>query len=236
MLKEIKIKNYKAYKQEATLEIRPLTILIGRNSSGKSSLCKLIDAISEAMQDDATGFLPLQTEHNRLGDMYGDLFYRQITNDMLLEMVFDVDKRINVNFLMQDGVFCPKSYTAQEGELVETKNFSNKEESLQAGFAGLYYRDICEAAGISHGDVKFSVDYIGPIRCRAKRRIDMVNVKRGNYVGENGEKAYEMLLQSLMADGELLKRVSAWCKTNMEGQELCILEQAPVSGDVSLYG
>lgn len=234
MLKEIKIQNYKPYRQEASLEIRPITVLIGRNSSGKSSLCKLIDAIGVALQDDAAGFLPLQTEHNRLADMYDDLFYQRITNDMSLEMAFG-DKLIRVSFLMQDGVFCPNSYTVKNGEAVSTKAFSSKDESLNAGFIGLYYPDACEVVGIRHEDVKFNVDYIGPIRCRAKRRIERAGVKRGNYVGEDGSNAYEMLLRSLLSDGELLKSVSNWFKENMDGQKLSISEQAPGSGIFSLY-
>lgn len=42
MLKQIYFRNYKAFREEECLEIRPLTIIIGKNSSGKSSLCKLL--------------------------------------------------------------------------------------------------------------------------------------------------------------------------------------------------
>ena len=235
MLKEISIRNYKAYKTDTIIELRPLTILIGRNSSGKSSLCKLVDAVSEALSDDSTGFIPIQTEHNRLGDTYEDLFFQRITNDFHLAVEFDGQKLIEASFLMQDGVFCPKMYKAKNGKIEKSKVFTSKEESLSAGFVGLYYPDICEEAGILHKDVMFGVDYIGAIRCRAKRRIEKANVKRGNYVGEDGSKAYELLLRSLLTDGELFRNVSEWCRSNMEGQQLILSEQAPGSGIFSLY-
>lgn len=235
MLKEVIIKNYKAFKQEACLELRPITVLIGRNSSGKSSLCKLVDAISESFRDDAVGFLPIQTEHNRLGDQYEDLFYQRITTDLGIDMRFDGEKHINAHFLMQGGVFCPSSYVAGNGEVEKSKAFSNKEESMRAGFIGLYYPLCCNEVGVTHDDVKYEIEYLGPIRCRAKRRIEGANVRRNNYVGEDGNKAYEMLLLSYLTDGELFGKVSQWCADNMDGQRLAISEAAPGSGVFSLY-
>lgn len=236
MLKKVKIQNYKAYKQEACLEIRPITVLIGRNSSGKSSLCKLIDSLAEAFREDATSFIPMQTEHNnRLGDLYDDLFYHRITNDLQLNVEFESGKGVKANFLMQDREFCPQNYEAYNGERASSKSFANKNESLRAGFVGLYHPEVCKDVGINLEDLKFSVDYIGPVRCRAKRRIERTNVKRGNYVGEDGSKAYEILLRSLLTDNELLRQVSNWCQENMDGQQLSISEPAPGSGVFSLF-
>lgn len=235
MLKKITVQNYKAYKQETSLEIRPLTVLIGRNSSGKSSLCKLVDAISGAFREDATDFIPMQTGNNRLGDLYDDLFYQRITNDLKLEVAFEGGKGIRAGFLMQDREFCPKYYEAYNDGKLSTKIFANKDESLRAGFVGLYFLSACQAVGLSLDDVKYSVDYIGPIRSRAKRRIERANVKRENYVGEDGARVYEMLLRSYLTDGDLLRKVSEWCVANMDGQHLSISESAPGAGVFGLF-
>lgn len=235
MLKEVILQNYKAFKQETHLELRPITVLIGRNSSGKSSLCKIVDAISESFRDDAVDFLPIQTEHNRLGDMYEDLFFQRITTDLSIGMIFDEGKRINTNFLMQGGAFCPSSYAASNGVMEKSKLFSSKEESLRGGFMGLYYPFCCNEVGITHDDVKYNIEYIGPIRHRAKRRIESANVRRSSFVGEDGNKAYEMLLLSHLTDGELLGKVSKWCADNMDGQRLSISEPAPGSGVFSIF-
>ena len=38
MLKSITLENYKCFKEETTIDIAPLTVLCGVNSSGKSSI------------------------------------------------------------------------------------------------------------------------------------------------------------------------------------------------------
>ena len=235
MLKEIKIRNYKSFRDEAVMELRPITVLIGRNSSGKSSLCKLVDAMSMSLKNDSEGYLPLQTEHNILGDRYEDLFYQCITNDLQIGAGFDGRKRIETTFLMQDGFFCPKNFTAWNGEQVASKTFTSREESDQAGFEGLYLPQICNKVGVTSEDVQFSVDYIGPVRCRAKRRIERAGVRKGNYVEDDGMRAYDMLLMSHLTDGTLLKSVSDWFQANMDGQSLTISEISPGSGIFSLY-
>ncbi len=47
MITKIKFKNYKLFKQTQTLEIKPITILIGKNSSGKTAVLKLPTLICE---------------------------------------------------------------------------------------------------------------------------------------------------------------------------------------------
>lgn len=234
MLKGIAIKNYKAFRSEE-LELRPITVFIGRNSSGKSSLCKLIEALSESFRGEATDYIPLQTAHNRLGDNYADLFYQRITNDMHIEASFDGNKSIEATLLMQGGDFCPRSYTVKNGQTERTRVFDSVAESAQAGFSGLYLKPLCEETGVRRDDVTFSVDYIGPVRCRAMRRVERAVVRRGTYVGDDGARAYEMLLLSHLGDGRLLQDVSSWCEENMDGQRLVMSEQSPGTGVYSLY-
>lgn len=38
MIKKIRFKNYKAFAGSEELELRPVTLIIGKNSSGKSSV------------------------------------------------------------------------------------------------------------------------------------------------------------------------------------------------------
>jgi AAA15 family ATPase/GTPase len=41
MIKSISFKNYKSFRQKTKLEIKPLTILVGPNNAGKSSITNL---------------------------------------------------------------------------------------------------------------------------------------------------------------------------------------------------
>ena len=235
MLNRIRIKSYKAFKSETEIEIRPITILIGRNSSGKSSICKLIDALAEAFSQDIAGFLPIETERNRLGDTYEDLFYQRISNDLHIGVGFDNGIRIDIAFLMQGGTFCPRSYSVMKDGVTIDRVFNSVKEAAAAGLLGLYWPSVCEEVGVSHSDVQFSVDYIGPIRSRGQRRLDRAGLRKKTNVGYDGRQVYDMLLQSHLTDGQLLKNVSDWCEANMDGQRLVLAEQAPGTGIYCLY-
>lgn len=50
MLKEIRIKNFKSLRDSGNLEIRPLTLLVGPNSSGKSSLIQFLLLLKQTVE------------------------------------------------------------------------------------------------------------------------------------------------------------------------------------------
>ena len=52
MLKKIQVKNYKAFK-EAELELKPITVLLGTNSSGKTSLLQLLLMVEQTINNDS---------------------------------------------------------------------------------------------------------------------------------------------------------------------------------------
>lgn len=49
MITKIKFKNYKAFPDLEELELRPVTLIIGKNSSGKSSILKLIALLTSIL-------------------------------------------------------------------------------------------------------------------------------------------------------------------------------------------
>ena len=51
MIKSISFENYKSFKDATTLDIKPITILVGPNSSGKSSIIKLFGLISQSYNE-----------------------------------------------------------------------------------------------------------------------------------------------------------------------------------------
>jgi predicted ATP-dependent endonuclease of OLD family len=50
MVSQIRFKNFKLFKNWQTLEIKPITILIGKNNSGKTALLKLPAMIGESLK------------------------------------------------------------------------------------------------------------------------------------------------------------------------------------------
>src|SRR5690554_5582166 len=49
-LARFSIKNYRGFKQPATLTLRPLTLLFGYNSAGKSALARFLPLLSDSVQ------------------------------------------------------------------------------------------------------------------------------------------------------------------------------------------
>ena len=55
MLKELRISNFRLFDDEVTLRFRPITVLIGRNNSGKSSIIKFLLMLQQSLKGGSLG-------------------------------------------------------------------------------------------------------------------------------------------------------------------------------------
>ncbi|MCE7797354.1 DUF3696 domain-containing protein [Sphingobium sufflavum] len=69
MLKAISVQNYRGFSQPTTLHLRPLTILLGRNSSGKSSLTRLIPLLQQSLERQSSSPILWSSESVDLGNI-----------------------------------------------------------------------------------------------------------------------------------------------------------------------
>jgi len=62
MLKDLVIKNYKGFKDETTIEFRPLTLVFGENNAGKSSIVRILPSIKKTCYQKKQGvaFYPVE--------------------------------------------------------------------------------------------------------------------------------------------------------------------------------
>lgn len=67
MLTELKLTNFRIFDDEITVRFRPITILIGRNSSGKSSIVKFLLMLQQSSSPGRSRFLTTEGEKVRLG-------------------------------------------------------------------------------------------------------------------------------------------------------------------------
>ena len=51
MLSELKLSNFRMFDDEVTVRFRPITVLIGRNSSGKSSIIKFVLMLKQSLSE-----------------------------------------------------------------------------------------------------------------------------------------------------------------------------------------
>jgi predicted ATPase len=67
MLTEVKLENFRVFDEEVTFRLRPITVLIGRNSAGKSTLIKFLLMLQQSLDGSESGFLTLEGERVHLG-------------------------------------------------------------------------------------------------------------------------------------------------------------------------
>jgi energy-coupling factor transporter ATP-binding protein EcfA2 len=67
MITNIKLANFRAFQDEISVRIRPITVLIGRNSAGKSSLLKFLLMLRQTLESQGDSFFATDGGHVQLG-------------------------------------------------------------------------------------------------------------------------------------------------------------------------
>ena len=67
MIRELKLSNFRLFDDEVTVRFRPITVLIGRNNAGKSSVINFLLMLQQSRNDSAAEFLNPEGERVKLG-------------------------------------------------------------------------------------------------------------------------------------------------------------------------
>ena len=67
MLEQLRLSNFRSFDREATIRFRPITVLIGSNNAGKSSVIKFLLMLQQSLSLDSPSFLAPSGEKVRLG-------------------------------------------------------------------------------------------------------------------------------------------------------------------------
>lgn len=105
------IENFRVFKNETEFDFKPISFLIGPNSSGKSSLMKLLKAINHNALSSSSYFLPRRIMSVRLDKDSSNLdFVNSLPNsDGFLNFSFDLSDSFN-----QIEIFCRLSYSVSK--------------------------------------------------------------------------------------------------------------------------
>ena len=92
----LSIENFKPFSKRIDIELGPLTVLIGRNSSGKSALARLPLLIGRALSPDAHSPIELDASGVDFGASFVDLIHNRVPHGSIgLGATFaDGDRRI----------------------------------------------------------------------------------------------------------------------------------------------
>ncbi|WP_411992534.1 AAA family ATPase [Agarivorans sp. DSG3-1] len=171
MLKSLRVRNFRSFsnaKENAFIDIKPLTVLLGKNSSGKSSFIRSFPLLRQSVETDTTGpilwygaYVDLgafsEVKNNDLDDeeihfdfklrltlddfsRYGTRYRRTFSRDMAVESDIDLDVSVSVGEENKKTVAKAVKITLED-EIFEFK-FQNQEKGVFS-FNGI-------EVGISH--------------------------------------------------------------------------------------
>ena len=108
MLKELKLSNFRLFDDKVTVRFRPITILIGQNNSGKSSIIKFLLMLKKSLDKESAQFF--NTENTGLGnfiDLKNSLtekksFFFKLTVNTKKSLGYDLSSYIKEKFNQED--------------------------------------------------------------------------------------------------------------------------------------
>lgn len=68
MITNISLRNFRGFESEISVRVRPITVLIGRNSSGKSSLMKFLQMLRQTLESQSDEFFVTDGKYVQLGN------------------------------------------------------------------------------------------------------------------------------------------------------------------------
>lgn len=238
-IKSISFKNYKAFFEKQTMQLKPITILIGKNSSGKSSIAKLFTLLENSLKGDINEPLLLSNDGVELGEDFDNLFFDNNPGGLPLsfEIKFENGIQIEVGLL--------KKAEGYGLDLLQWRYKDGKHEfDLELDTSGDEYLNLigqkkykCVFKGFipqkfvekdSDEDIAknfqidpIDVDYIGPFRILPERYFYLTGQTYFRDTGIAGENAYSILgMSKLKKDDELHIKVGDWYKKYFGGWEL----------------
>ncbi len=93
-IKSISFENYKAFSEQQTMQLKPITVLIGKNSSGKSSIAKLFTLLENSLMGDIDEPLLLKNNGVELGVEFDNLFFEN--NPAGIPLIFKIVYENNI--------------------------------------------------------------------------------------------------------------------------------------------
>src|SRR5260370_5991009 len=67
MIEKMEIANFRGFRKPGTVRMRPITVLIGKNSAGKSTLIKFLLMLRQSLEATEGDFLVTEGRHVELG-------------------------------------------------------------------------------------------------------------------------------------------------------------------------
>ncbi|WP_394773605.1 DUF3696 domain-containing protein [Flavobacterium sp.] len=238
MINKISFKNYKVFKEKQTLDLKPITILIGKNNSGKSAVLKLPTLISGSLSGKFSQPFELENEGVKIANEYRDIVYGRTFKELELELFQKKHLSDEIDFLKT------KIYINDNEPIIESWNcnnlfnlFKQDEDNYQneitnkiheTHFQGINLNsievvdDLPQPSSSDLPSFKIITDFIGAIRQESKLNYPYSAIIPEKSASD-GSNLYQFLIEDyLSTDKKYFTQVSNWLSEKFEGWELKI--------------
>ncbi|HCY41238.1 MAG TPA: DUF3696 domain-containing protein [Prolixibacteraceae bacterium] len=236
-IKKLSFKNYKAFPGIQTIELKPITVLIGKNSSGKSSIAKLFTMLENSLSGEIDVPMLLNNNEVCLGGEFRDLVYNQDPSTPIeFNIVFEDDSKMFVSIIQPISSpspiilkWCHKNKSLDDFCFTyDEKNGKYERQGLTydinfKGFIPNFIHsgdDIEDLSTLDNLTKNIKVDYIGPFRLVPPRGFLLSGKQEYYKMGIFGENAYNILGNNMLRDKLLVKQVGDWYEKNFDGWNL----------------
>ncbi|QIE58673.1 DUF3696 domain-containing protein [Rasiella rasia] len=226
MIDKLYFKNYKSFKDKQEIVFKPITVVIGKNSSGKSAVVKLPTLLETSLLGKYDDPLLLNNNGVELGAEFRDLIYGRDIGSLELSIQENNNLLdIEITSGVKDADF-PKIRKWQYNDILKLSYDDKKDEyfdeftkqNYKIEFSGFNITNIKPDVKNTSLDISLNTNYVGPFREIPKRTYNISGSSKTLKVGNYGENAYQILINDYVKKGgELLKQVSDWYEDNFDG-------------------
>ena len=240
MISQINFRNYKLFKKKQILEIKPLTILIGKNNTGKSAILKLPTLLEGSLSGRFSQPFELINNDVKIANEYKDIVYGRNNR----EVEFEILQKKHISDIEYDNlkveIFIDENKPIIENwkcnnifdltKLDENNYQNNKINKVQETFfEGINLKSIEFVDDLLPKEDFFplpnfvlNTDFIGAIRQEALKHYEYSsNISEKS--GIDGSKLYDFLIDDYMStDKKYFSQISNFIKNKFEGWELSI--------------
>ena len=239
MISQINFRNYKLFKKKQILEIKPLTILIGKNNTGKSAILKLPTLLEGSLSGRFSQPFELINNDVKIANEYKDIVYGRNNREVEFEIlqkkhISDIEfDNLRVEIFIDENKPIIENWNCNNifdlTKLDENNYQNNKINKVQKTFfEGLelknikFVDDFLPLENYSLPKFELNTDFIGAIRHEALKHYEYSsNISEKS--GIDGSKLYDFLIDDYMStDKKYFSQISNFIKNKFEGWELSI--------------
>jgi predicted ATPase len=209
-IKELTVENFKCFKSRQTFEFKPITILTGANSSGKSSV---INALLMILQSDFPDYLSTNGEYVNLGD------FDDIANGFDGEKIIHLDIKFyysNDNIEFATSWKKNKiSFLPDQVNAIPSTNYQEPEPYYDENDEGSFPPTAEDIIFVGLARAKSSTNYIGPFR-QQPQRTNLEKSKGGFKIGSDGDGYIDQIVEwEKRGNGEIKELVKIMQKLQL---------------------